>query len=72
MSVYQGFSFDYSEISQHIGSRIRSIRKSRGLTLQALADKIHKSRASLSKYESGEIVIDIKTLYEISEALNVD
>ena len=61
-----------SQISQHIGSRIRSFRRAQGMTLQQLADKIHKSRASVSKYETGEIVVDVETLYEISQALNVE
>ena len=61
-----------SQINQHIGGRIRSFRKAQGLTLQQLADKIHKSRASLSKYENGEITMDIETLYDISTALGVE
>ena len=61
-----------SKINQHIGSRIRSFRKAQGLTLQQLADMIHKSRASLSKYENGEITLDVETLYEISQALGVE
>ena len=60
------------QISQAIGGRIRTLRKSQGLTLQQLSEKIHKSRASLSKYEAGEIVLDVETLYEISKALDVD
>ena len=46
-------------------------RKARGLTLQQLADRIHKSRASVSKYENGEIALDVETLWEIAEALEV-
>lgn len=61
-----------SEINQHIGSRIRSHRKACGMTLQQLADAIHKSRASVSKYETGEITLDIETLYDISAALEID
>lgn len=61
-----------SKINQHIGSRIRSFRKQQGMTLQQLADQIHKSRASLSKYENGEITLDVETLYDISVALGVD
>ena len=60
-----------SDISVYVGERIRRIRKSQGMTLQELADRIHKSRATVSKYENGEIVIDIETLYEVSLALNV-
>ncbi|WP_437438807.1 helix-turn-helix domain-containing protein, partial [Enterocloster citroniae] len=53
-----------NKISLHIGDRIRMYRKARGLTLQQLADMIHKSRASVSKYENGEITLDVETLCE--------
>lgn len=46
-------------------------RKARNLTLQQLGDKIHKSRASVSKYENGEITLDVETLFEIADALSV-
>lgn len=59
------------EINKHVGSRIRMYRKSRQLTLQQLADMIHKSKSSVSKYETGEITLDIETLAEISEVLQV-
>ncbi len=58
-------------LNQHIGGRIRAYRKEQKMTLQQLADKIHKSRATVSKYENGEITLDIETLYEISDALHV-
>ena len=48
-----------SRINEHIGGRIRMYRKARELTLQQLADLIHKSRASVSKYENGEITLDV-------------
>ena len=44
----------------------------KGLTLQELADTIHKSRATVSKYETGDITIDVETLFEISRALDVN
>ena len=58
-------------INIYIGGQIRKYRKANGMTLQQLADVIHKSRATVCKYESGEISIDIATLYEISQALQV-
>lgn len=61
-----------SEISKNIGKHIRNFRNMQGLTLMHLAEMIHKSRATLSKYENGEITIDIETLYEIASALNID
>lgn len=60
-----------SKVNLHVGGRIRRYRKERGLTLQQLADSIHKSRASVSKYENGEITLDIETLFEIAEVLGV-
>lgn len=50
---------------------IRKYRKAANLTLQQLADAIHKSRATICKYENGDISMDIETLYEISQVLQV-
>lgn len=60
-----------NEINLQVGSLVRRYRKEQGLTLQELAERIHKSRASVSKYENGEIVLDIGTLYEIAQALRI-
>ena len=60
-----------SDINAHIGGRIRQYRRDLGMTIQQLADAIHKSRASVSKYETGEITLDVQTLYEISAVLHV-
>lgn len=59
-------------INQYIGGRLRNYRKMKGMTLQQLADAIHKSRATVSKYENGEITLDVQTLYDISTVLEVD
>ena len=42
------------------------------MTLDELAPAIHKSRATLSKYERGEISIDIDTLYELANLVRDD
>ena len=60
-----------SSINIHVGKMIRKYRKAANLTLQQLADAIHKSRATVCKYENGEISVDIETLYEISQVLQV-
>ena len=60
-----------SEITMEIGRRIRGTRKKRNMTLEELAAEIHKSKAAVSKYERGEISIDIETLYEIADALHI-
>ncbi|MBQ1271116.1 MAG: helix-turn-helix transcriptional regulator [Clostridia bacterium] len=59
------------EISLHVGSRIRLYRKAKKLTLLTLSQKIHKSKATLSKYETGDITIDIETLFDIADVLGI-
>lgn len=60
-----------NEISIHVGERIRFYRNIRGITIQQLADSINKCKTTVSKYERGEIIIDIETLVEISNVLKV-
>ena len=60
-----------SDFTCYVGEQIRRYRKAGKMTLQDLADAIHKSRATICKYENGEISIDIETLYEISQVLQV-
>ena len=60
-----------NDVNLYIGTRVRNYRKMKGLTLQQLADRIHKSRATVCKYETGEISVDVGTLYEISQALDI-
>ena len=59
------------QISKIVGTRVRLFRKERGMTAQQMADAIHKSKATVSKYESGDIALDIPTLYEIANILHV-
>ena len=59
------------EASRKIGSLIRQFRQSKALTIEELAERINKSRATLSKYEKGDIVLDVDTLYDISDALGI-
>lgn len=58
-------------ISIHVGRRIRLYRKTKNLTIETFAGMIHKSKATVSKYENGDISIDIETLFVIAEALGV-
>ena len=59
------------EISREIGRRIRNFRKSRRMTLEELSALVCKNKSTLSKYETGEIVLDIETIYEIARALGI-
>lgn len=58
-------------ISSVIGSNIHDLRKQKGLTLKQLAKRINKGLSTLGKYESGQITMDVETLYEIAKALDV-
>lgn len=60
-----------STISKEVGRKIKNFRKYKGLTVQQLANEINKSKATVSKYESGDITIDLVTLYNIADALNI-
>ena len=50
-----------SGISAHVGRRIRLYRKMKNITIEVFAGMINKSKAAVSKYENGEISIDIET-----------
>ena len=41
--------------NHYVGQRIQFFRKLKGFTQQQLADAIGKSKATVSKYEKGEI-----------------
>lgn len=55
----------------HVGGRIRLYRKTIGMSMEELAERIHKSKGSVSKYESGLVAVDVKTLCHIAEALHI-
>lgn len=42
-----------SDFTCYVGEQIRKYRKAGKMTLQDLADAIHKSRATICKYENG-------------------
>lgn len=74
LNIYEKIDFEETimELAKEIGLRIRSIRKSRKMSIEDLAGIICKTKSAISKYENGLISVDIVTLYDIAEALNVD
>lgn len=60
-----------SKISIEVGKRIRAFRKKRSMTLEDLSLIICKGKSTISKYENGEISIDIETMYDIANALHI-
>ncbi len=59
------------ELDRSVGQRVRLYRKMKCYTLAELAKTIHKSKATLSKYENGEIPLDVRTLCELADALGI-
>ncbi len=60
-----------SKVGCEIGKRIRGFRKIRKLTLAQLAQILQKSQSTIAKYETGEISVDVQTLYSIADALQI-
>lgn len=65
------FGGHMNKLSSEIGKRIKNFRKKRMLTIESLAQMICKSKATVSKYEKGEIILDIVTLYDLATALQI-
>ena len=51
--------------------KLQILRKNKGYTQEALADKLGVSRQAVAKWESGQIYPDISNLIQISELMNV-
>lgn len=60
-----------AELMKEIGQKIKIFRKNKHMTVQELADAICKSKATVSKYENGQIATDIVTLYDIAKVLGI-
>ena len=60
-----------STISRRIGNNIRIYRRANRMTLDELAYRIHKSKATVGKYEQGAISIDVDTLFDVAAALKI-
>ena len=59
------------ELKKQIGKKIQSIRKSRGITQEGLAEMIGIEIPSLSNIETGKYSPSIETLQKLATALNV-
>lgn len=59
-------------VAAEIGAQIRYLRKLRHMSMEDLAKSICKTRSTVSKYENGQIAVDVVTLYDIANALNVN
>lgn len=56
----------------YLGHQIRILRKMKGVTVEQLSQRIQKSPATVYKYECGQIALDIDSIAEIADALDID
>ncbi|MDD6232703.1 MAG: helix-turn-helix transcriptional regulator [Frisingicoccus sp.] len=59
------------EINEAVGLNIKKYRLAHKITLEELANQIHKGKSTVSKYEKGIISIDVTTLNDIAKALGI-
>lgn len=57
---------------KNLGAKLRAYRKTRQITLQQLSNALNKSVATISKYEKGEIAVDLEILIDWCRFLNID
>ena len=55
-----------------LGARFKEIRKARGLTQEALAEKVDLTPQYLSRLEGGHQSPSVETVAKLAEALNVE
>ena len=59
------------ETKMTLGKKLRSARKSAGLTQEQLSEKLLVSRQAITKWEAGEGMPDIENLKQLSKLLNI-
>jgi len=62
---------EINDLYQSVGKNIREIRKSKGLTLEELAEKVNRDWSYLSQIERGKSIPSIETVFLISNALEI-
>jgi len=63
---------DHEDFYQEVGRRVKSARKARSLTQQALASLVSLTRTSITNIEKGRQKILLHTLADLAMALHVE
>ena len=61
----------FSDPTNIVGGRIRAVRTRTGLSQEALAERLHVTRQTVSNWETGRNLPDIEALKALAEALEV-
>jgi len=62
---------NHTELLKRLGKKIKILRSKKNMTQNELAIECNFEKASLSRIESGRTNITVRTLYKISQALDV-
>lgn len=62
----------YDITNINLGKILRKQRKSKHLSLEYIGNHIYKTKATISKYEKGEIIPDFITVLELCNILDMD
>jgi transcriptional regulator with XRE-family HTH domain len=65
------FDGDFEAIKKIVGSRIRSVRKKRGISQEELAASASVDRKHMSEIETGKVQVGIWTLMRIAGVLEI-
>ena len=57
--------------SKDFGERLKTYRLKKGLSQENIATIINKTKATVSRYESGEVLPDVKDISKICAALEI-
>lgn len=61
----------FEQVLKNIGSNIKEISESQGITQQSLADACNFEKANMSRIEAGRTNLTLRTLFKISQVLEV-
>ena len=65
------FETKKKEVASIVGSKIRSIRQSKGLTIEQLSFEVGVEYSQLSRIERGRVNTSVFQLFLITKALNI-
>lgn len=63
---------DKKAIAKHIGSNLKRLRSSKGLSMQDLANLAELEKSQIVRIENGQVDAKISSLYILANALAVD
>lgn len=66
------FANDYSEKYRAIGSNIRMVRETTGISQTELANRVGTNKSAISRYENGTQTPSLNTLMRVADAMSVD